>query len=346
LSEVKAPSAPEVTDRASFLTEYLSTTDFPAVEASKGETAPEATEQPPEAPEGETEDTAAEAAEEQPEEAAEEAPEPAAAPTAQDEETDPQLAKRLEAIQRQERRAKEGLTREKAEFERQLQEWAPRIQAAEQFETLRSRARYDVVGVLSALGLTVDDFEPAAKSLFAHSPKAKENPALRETAERTMREREAFDRLSALENQNQQLLQRLEQQNIQRQTEEYLSSVTKAASDETPIVRTMLANDPYEAKDQLRQVALAILEETGETPDPADVVKELEKLERSRLKKRGIDFPTTKQSTPVAGEQRTATKTVSNQLTQSTTAARKNPQSRNEEITDVLAALESGRIDK
>jgi hypothetical protein len=345
LSEVKAPSAPEVIDRAAFLTEYLATTDIPAVEATKAEEpSAEATDESPEATEGESPDPAPEAVEAAAEEEQEEAA-PAPEPTAVEEKPDSELAKRLEAINRQERRAKESIAKERADIENQLKEWAPRIQQAEAFEALRSRVKYDPVRVLQELGLTPEEFEPVAKAVYAHSKAAESNPALREQAARSAREREAFDRLAALERQNQTLLQKIEQQNVQQRVAAYMDTVAKAVSDDTPLVKNLMANDPAEGRNELHQMAVYLFESTGEQPDPEDVVLEYEKFKQAEAKKLGLNVPT-KTKTPVAGEQRTApVKTVSNQLTQSTTAARKTPKSRKEEEIDVLAALESGRTE-
>lgn len=330
-AKVEAPLSPS---RAEFLTEFLAQDSPPAEASPPAQEQTEATEQPQEAAEEDGEDTA-------PVEAAAEEP----VKQEEAEQVDPQTAKRLEAINRQERRAKEGLAKERAELERQLQEWAPRIKAAEAFESLRARVRYEPARVLEELGLSAEDFEPAARDLYSRSPKAAETPALREQAARTLREREAMDRVTAAEQRAAAVEQRLQQMVYQQQAQAYMATVAESVSDESPVVKAMMTNDRQEAMGALTEMAQHLLQEYGETPDPADVVRELEKLEVARAKKRGFATPTTKTNTPVAGEQRTAPKTLTNQLTSTTTPPRATPQSRKEAETDVLKALESGRLE-
>lgn len=326
--EPAAEEAPEGTDEAE------------AADDPEDETAPE---------------PANDEAEEEDAEDADEAPAEDAEPEVKADD-DPELSKRLEAIQRAEKRGKEAVAKERQAFEAEraqfLEEWQPKIQAAQQFEQLKARARYDAAAVLEALGYGDDDFEPAARQLYVRSQGAKADPKHREAAARMMREREQQDALSQMRQEMEKLRSEIQQRDLreqqQQQVETYLTSVTNAVTDDTPLVRTWLDKSPQKVRRQIVAVSERLIAETGEVPDAADVLQALEQERRSELEELGIDFTqvakkkatTPKKKTPAAGEKRTANKTLTNDLG-NPTKPRGQPVTREELEADVIANMPS-----
>jgi len=219
-------------------------------------------EEPAEEPEEEDDD------EEKAEEKAEEKP-------------DKDLSRRLSAVQREEKRAKAALAEERKAIaderravERERDDARAELNA---FRKVQERARYDLPGVLRALGYKDDDFESAAREVYEASPKGQADPRLKGQAARTAKEREYDDRLARMERQNQELIAQLEQRDLAQRAEAWIDGAAKAANDETPRVAAMLARSPARARAELKRVADRLVVETGEVPDHEDVVAELEK---------------------------------------------------------------------
>lgn len=309
--------------------------------ASASETPAEA-EAEGEAPEpAEGEESADEAADEPEDEPADEA-------EAADEadEADPELAKRIEAIQRAERRSREQLEQARAEFQRERQELeqrlAPQRDAVARYEAAAKRAKYDPVGALAALGLGPDDFEAAARQVYAASTAAAGDPKLRDQAARTMREREAADELGKLRKEQEAIRAQIEADRSQRELDAYLDTVNRSVSDATPLVSALVTNDPSGARAELARVAEHLFATTGEVPDPGDVAAELEKTERARLKRLGIEAPATARkaaapkATPAAGEAKTG-KTITSNMAATPATPRHEPASETELREDILA---------
>lgn len=265
-------------------------------------------------------------------------------------EEDPQALKGIEAIKRQHKREKEKLDRDRREMELErdkiIEEWKPLIDEAQKFKQAKARAKYDPASVLESVGLTPEDFEAAARQIYARSKAAAANPQTREAAERAMREREAADRLAGMERELEALRQEREherrQQTQERQVQTFLSGVEKAVTAETPLLRALLENDPQDAREQIAALAVEIIEDTGEAPDAIDVVTEFEKRQRARLKKLGLDTAapqaTPKTKTPPAGETKRPM-TLSNDLSTTSTKPRSPATDPTEEREDILKGL-------
>jgi hypothetical protein len=199
-----------------------------------------------------------------------------------DEKPDAELAKRMTAVQNAEKRAREMLTKEraeaKAEIERERAELSKWKAERDQFEALKARAKYDPAAVLTALGITDDDFEPIAKDLYARSKGAAADPKNRDAAVRMQRDREHADRLAALEKQNAELREQFTQreQAAQQQAafESFVGGVKKAAAGETA---ALFEKAPTKASGIVAKVTLDLWNETGEEPDASDVIATLEK---------------------------------------------------------------------
>ena len=316
---------------------------------------PETTPAPP-AEEQEKPAEGEEPAKEEPAEEPEAEPAPEAKEPEADEPPEAERDKRLDAIQKAERRLKEKLAADRAQFDRERaafeKEWTPRIEAAQRFETLSKRAKYDAAGVLMALGLSADDLDQAARQAYAASTAGLADPRIRESAQREARERQYGDELSdtrrELAEMRAEMQRRDQAQHAERQVVAYLESVAKAATDDTPLVRQMLAKAPDRTRMRLHELAVQLAEqEDGEAPDPIDVVKALEKARRDELEELGIDLDSvikTKSQNPgSAGETKTA-RTLGSDLS-NPARPRTAPSNRRDEIAEVRRALEQGRLE-
>ena len=265
---------------------------------------------------------------------------------------DVELNKRLEAIQKAERRAKEDIAKQRAELEAERKRLDPDLAELNELRELRRRAKLGDSAALLKFGeYGDDDAELVARSVYALSKAAAANPQAKEAAARALREREAGGKLSALEQKladlEKQLAERDQKAATERQVASYLDATAKVVDDSTPIVRQMFTKSPDKARQQVAAARDYLMQQTGEEPEPADVLKALEDYERSELIARGFDpdslLKTTKQTTPAAGEKNSA-KTLSSELTKST-SPRTAPLDPAEERAALLRALESGQVD-
>lgn len=237
------------------------------------------------APDDEIEGAEGEAEEEEPD------PEAEAESESEEEEPDPEAEKGLAAIQRQEKRFKERMATERAALAKertQAEELATEArQIVAKFQSMQERASYDPAGVLEELGLTEDAFEDAAKQVYQRSPNAK-GGGKAATAE-TMRVRRMESQIAAQEKRYQELEQRYQQDTAQRQVDSFLSTITSAATDETPLASAIIGSNPTKAKRQIHELAVYLSDEFGEVPEPSDVLKAYEKQRRSELEEMGVD---------------------------------------------------------
>ncbi len=273
---------------------------------------------------------------------------------------DAESAKRLAAINDQERRAREKLTKERedwkteqakarAELERERAEWKAKVEAVERFEKLKARAKVDPTAALEELG--VDDFEYAAKQAYARS-KGAADPANREAAARMIREREAADDLAETRRELKELKDQLAKRDQEVQYREawqiYLGDVTKAATADTseaPLLRAQLGKNPARAHAAIRDVATDLFQRTGEWPDAQDVITTYEKRRRDELEELGIDvaaISSTKKQGQAAGKKKPAT-SLGNDLSHAREP--RPPKSGKEHRAETLAMLEADRLE-
>lgn len=279
-----------------------------------------------------------------------------------DEKVDPETAKRLAAVQKAEARSREKLNSERAEFEAQrkkLDEERAELSAlrerVEKFEKLSAKAKIDPAAALEALG--VEDFDYAARQAYARTKAQADDPKNREAAARAMREREAGDKLTATEKRIADLERKLEERDqraqVQRQADEYMAGVTKAAGaagDDTPLLRHFMAKNPEATVQRLRRVAFDLAQEMDDIPEHADVIARYEKLRRAELDELGVDPATilspatakTKKNEQEA-EKKNAAPTLSNDL--SAPRAPRARVSEREDRAEVRRMLESGKLD-
>lgn len=310
-------------------------------------------EQPAETP---AEEPTEEAAEEPAEEA--EADETPAEPE-KEAKPDKDLARRLAAVQKEEKRAKAALAEERraiAEERRAIEAEARETKARlERVEKAFARLKYDPVAIAREAGIPEEMFEDFAKAYYAASPKGQADPRFKDAAQRTAREREKDDEQSELRREVAELRAHVQQQESAQRTAAWLDNVAKAASDETPLVQTMLSKSPQKTRARLAQVAEQLLAETDEVPDPEDVVAELEKIRREELEELGIDAPApatngASKTKPVPPAAKTKpAKALDKDLRAPGVQGRSEPKSRDEARRDLQAdiarELASGKFD-
>ena len=217
---------------------------------------------------------------------------------------DPETAKRLATVRKQEQRARESIAAERREFERERAEHARDIAAVREFNTMRDRFRYDPMSVIRALGAVEDDYETIGRAVYAHSKKGAADPRNKEAVERSLKERELQDELASvrkrLDERDTTEKQQRELASAQREAAKYVESVAKAASDKTPLAAHFLAKSPEKTKARLGAIALEIYDETDRQPTAREVLKRYEKVRREELVELGLDPATYTKAKPAA----------------------------------------------
>jgi hypothetical protein len=220
---------------------------------------------------------------------------------------DPVAVKRIARIQQEERRAKQAIAAERTQLLEERQALETLRGEVEEFKALRAKARFDPLSTLLKLGLGDEDLEPAARLLYAASPEGRKDPKLREQAAQMQRVRGHGTDLEQATKKIEELQKRIDEREIreqqQQQIEQYAQRVTGAVNGKTPIVSALLKNQPDMARQRLIATAQALVERTGEVPEPGDVVAELERERRAELTAMGITPPE-----PVRKKKKTGTK--------------------------------------
>lgn len=260
--------------------------------------------------------------------------------------------KRLEQIQKAEQRHKAAAAVRMQELQRKEAELSERAAAVQRFESLRERVRFDPVAVLMELGLTEDDFDAAGQQIYAYSKAGRENPKLRQSAAEMMQRREHETKTQKLERELQELRQERDREKqeiaLERYKDGYLARAKQTTSDETPIMRAMMAEDPTEARELVYYVANELYQQTGEEPEPHEVINTLEQLQRAELKKRGINLDLLKKNPAPApaGEKKTAAKkTLTNDMTNPKAPPKTTPRDDDELDRAIVRAIESGQFE-
>lgn len=203
---------------------------------------------------------------------------------------DPDLAKRLAKVRKQEQRVREQHDAARRELETRqrafVSEWKPKIEALEQFEKLK--ARRDVIGQLKALGYNEESFEDLSRIVYGHSPAAAAEPKNREAVRKLQSERELREQLAELkardEARDKRDAEREAQATAAREADAYMGKVHKAVSESTPLVQKRLEARPENTRKALGEIAYRLaVKNGGAAVEPARVVKAYErKLERDR----------------------------------------------------------------
>ena len=216
-------------------------------------------------------------------------------------ELDDATKKRIAAVQHREKRHNEKVAADTAKFEALRKEWEPKFEAAQKYEARKGTGIRGLLEVVDHFGIAGDDFEHAARALYARSPAAAKDPKTRAAAEDVTWKRSMEQRVEAAEKEaaaaKQQLADRDQQAKTQARVDAYLGGIEKHAktplkegqADAAPLVRKLVETAPAKARALFHQVAVELLDATGATPSPADVVAEVEKRRRADLAEMGID---------------------------------------------------------
>jgi len=283
----------------------------------------------------------------------------------EDEETeevdDPELKKRIAAIQRAEKRSRRALDKERdamrAEFararedlDRERQQWTPALQRAQRFMELENRVSANPVAVMRALGLPESRYEDVSKQ-FYYLSKGIKDPKFGELAAREQRALETSDEVMALRQELQEIKQERAQERVmaqqQRDAAEYIDTVASAITEDTPIVARMFESNRSKTLDRLRAIAAELIEVTGEVPEPEEVTRALEESRRKDLEEAGVDVATvvkrkkSKDKTGKANEKKTALSSNLGKPTQ----PRSTPRTPEEIRAQTLRDLENGALD-
>lgn len=230
---------------------------------------------------------------------------------------EPEVAKRLEQVRRTDKRLREQRESQFKERESQIdatiKKWEPKLEAAEEFEKLKSR-KHDPIAILKAIGYSEDDFADVAREAWAHSPDGAKDPKVKEAIHKTRKEREMADELANIKKslaEREKTEKEREQQAVrEREVEAFIGKVSKAATEKTPLAAKFLAAEPETARIELEVIAGRLAQQLGQMPDPKKVMIEFEKSQRRMLRRYGIDPATVKAATPKPELATTAKKTA------------------------------------
>jgi len=210
---------------------------------------------------------------------------------------DPEVDRRLSAVQKQAKREREAIARERELVAKEREELRDLKAHKEQFERLRARVKYDPTGVLMMLGLADDDLEPAAKHVYSRSKAAAADPKNREAVDAAMRDREAREELQALTKKFDEFKSSITEEKTRAQAIEeanrFLDNTARIAAkhaDKAPLTKLHLEKAPARAKAAMAEVAFRIAQETGENPTPGRVIRAYEKQRRAELEELGVDI--------------------------------------------------------
>jgi hypothetical protein len=211
--------------------------------------------------------------------------------------------KRLEAVQRQERRHKEQVEKDRKAIDAEakkvqavVDEWAPKIDRVVKLQKQVKTRPAAVVELLTELGLGADDFSAVGRLVYAASSEAAKDPKWKSVAQQLAKETGQTGEVAELRSMVERLSKQLEDRDARSRYEQdearYLDSAlarVKEAAD-APLARIMLGKAPDKLRRELKRVAIELSQHThGETPDHDDVLTEFERQRREQLEDAGVD---------------------------------------------------------
>lgn len=211
---------------------------------------------------------------------------------------DPETAKRLQQVQRTDKRLREQREREWAakerEFEQREASLKPKFERLEKFERLIERARHEPELLLAEAGITSDeDITHAFRRLYAMTDAGKKDPKTREAVDRLAKERERDEEIrklaKKLEDKEAAEKKAAEEQEHRKAVESTLDRFAKAASDRYPLAKTFLEKNPARARADMEFVAGRLIQQHGRMPEAKEVMVAFEKERRQFLRDHGID---------------------------------------------------------
>lgn len=270
---------------------------------------------------------------------------------------DPETAKRLGAIARSERRAREGLAAREGEIiarEAKLQEQLARVSA---IEAAQARAKADPIGFLRSMGVDVDAEEAWAEKLGQQAPPELRQKIAMRQMERKVAQLEA-DRAAEVKQYQAQQAQQQQAQLWERARVEVEHDILPALPDTLTHVKASAKHNPARTAATLLDMARAAKNADPHGPPP-DIKALAEKLEKALVDEiapykaiysttatpaaaAAVTPAATKQTPPVAEKQSPAApKTLSNQQA-TRTPPRASPQTMDELMEETLAEIRAG----
>src|SRR5688572_8254046 len=236
---------------------------------------------------------------------------------------DPALAKRLDVIARREKHQKGEHEKRVAELKKMESDLEVKATALKDFDAARSKARADLPAFLKSLGYKESEFLQAARILFGHHPGADEKS--RAAAEEAIRGRHEMTQIETLNEKIERLererKEEREQATLKERAAAYRNDLGEAAKKlpETSILRPAHGKNSAAIEERLYQCADQLASQLKRLPEPEEVIEAYEANLREELALFGIDLsklngtnPKTK--TPDAGEKKTASPTLGNDL--------------------------------
>ncbi len=206
---------------------------------------------------------------------------------------DPKVQKGLDAVRRAETRHRAQMERDRAEFAAEKAKHTERVAKLDEYEDAAKRVKYDPAALLKKLGVVEDDFEMIAHAIYAESKAGSVDPNRKAAAAQRLRDREKDDKYTAIERKQAELEKRIEADKAERESaahaDRYIGEINTAAKAKFPLVAHMMTAAPEDVSDGLQAAFERLQAKTGKTPKPAEVVAEMDRKERARLKALGVD---------------------------------------------------------
>lgn len=219
---------------------------------------------------------------------------------------DAETTKRLATIASAEKRSRDKLATERKELDARAKELEPQLKELEAFKALKAKARKGgahLVDALKGLGLTDDDFEPAAQSLYSLSKAGAADPnnaARKAAADRMLHDREQMTELESLRAEIRDLkdglTKRDEQQSFEQQRAAYIEHTAKELDaaigklGDTRLARALKGKNPASVRQRLWAATVELTEANdGDVPEFADVVAHYQAIRRAELEELGVD---------------------------------------------------------
>lgn len=229
-------------------------------------------------------------------------------------EADPAIAKGMQKLQKQEKRMREQLDTERAQWRAEHSKAQEALQAEKtaaaeakaELARLKQRAKIDPASVLEELG--VDDFDYAAKQAYVRSKDgglpANKEAAARLQEIRELKAKQAESDKKWAEREKTEADERKEAA-MRTEVETYLGGVVKSAAavKQATCIQKLLAADQQAGFERLKAAA-GRLYQGGKYPDERAVVKEAERQERAMLRRYGIN-PRTLAASPTQSTEKT-----------------------------------------
>lgn len=271
--------------------------------------------------------------------------------------TDPDTAKRVAAVQRAEKRAREQLAKERAELEQRTAEITKKSATVDRLEKLMAQADQgadvDILEAMEALGVKPERRAHVARVLYANRPDAKpEERSAATELQRTQATSTAAERaLKEVEALRAEIQQRDQQAAYQQAWSGFMADVSKVDVSNAPLFKSALAKNPARIEKSVRDISAQLLEQNGEWPDAADVVATYEKQRRDELADYGVDLdtitakPLPKPATGTNGNAVPPPKTLGASMNGATTVPKDPKLTLAERRAETTRLMEQGKLD-